>query len=567
MNSYRDIYDALASLCQKHDLPRAFSLDQPEDALHGDYATNIAFPLAKVLGKSPKDTAETVIDDLRGSLSEVVEKIEVAGPGFINFFLLDDVRTDEAEGVAVSDIANETGKGRVLVEYTDPNCFKVFHVGHLMANTIGEATARLYEASGYDVTRVCYPSDIGRNVAMGVWGVMKKESEKPSSGATLKEKIEFLGACYAYANNAFETDEKAKAEIVEVNKAIYDGSDARVMEVYAEGRALSLEYFDTLYGKLGTTFDAFIYESEVADPGLAIVKANMGAIFEESEGAIVFKGESEGLHTRVFVNSVGLPTYETKDLGNYEKKLALVPHAHAYVTITAAEQNDYFKVVNKVEEKIYPELAGKLVHISHGMMRLPSGKMSSRTGNVIGGEDLLDQITEKIGERIKEMRVEAKDQAQLANDIAVGAVKFSILKQAPGKDTIFDFDKSISFEGDSGPYLQYTHARLCALLDKASEAGIDIESYTIENPERELEQVIIGYTQTLEKAYADLGPHHIVQHLLRLTRAFNNMYGRQQIVDENEKEKSAYYVMLSQAVKNILAHGLHTLGISAPERM
>jgi arginyl-tRNA synthetase len=186
---------------------------------------------------------------------------------------------------------------------------------------------------------------------------------------------------------------------------------------------------------------------------------------------------------------------------------------------------------------------------------------------VIGGEDLLDQITEKIGERIKEMRVEAKDQAQLANDIAVGAVKFSILKQAPGKDTIFDFDKSISFEGDSGPYLQYTHARLCALLDKASEAGIDIESYTIENPERELEQVIIGYTQTLEKAYADLGPHHIVQHLLRLTRAFNNMYGRQQIVDENEKEKSAYYVMLSQAVKNILAHGLHTLGISAPERM
>jgi arginyl-tRNA synthetase len=567
MNSYRDIYDALALLCQKHDLPRAFSLDQPEDALHGDYATNIAFPLSKVLGKSPKETAETVIDDLRGSLSEVVEKIEVAGPGFINFFLLDDVRTDEAEGVAVSDIANETGKGKVLVEYTDPNCFKVFHVGHLMANTIGEATARLYEASGYDVTRVCYPSDIGRNVAMGVWGVMKKESEKPSSGATLKEKIEFLGACYAFANNAFETDEKAKAEIVEVNKAIYDGSDARVMEVYAEGRALSLEYFDTLYGKLGTKFDAFIYESEVADPGLAIVKANMGAIFEESEGAIVYKGEAEGLHTRVFVNSVGLPTYETKDLGNYEKKLALVPDAHAYVTVTAAEQNDYFKVVNKVEEKIHPELAGKLVHISHGMMRLPSGKMSSRTGNVIGGEDLLDQITEKIGERIKEMRVEAKDQAQLANDIAVGAVKFSILKQAPGKDTIFDFEKSISFEGDSGPYLQYTHARLCALLDKASEAGIDIESYTIENPERELEQVIIGYTQTLEKAYADLGPHHIVQHLLRLTRAFNNMYGRQQIVDENEKEKSAYYVMLSQAVKNILAHGLHTLGISAPERM
>ncbi len=567
MNSYRDIYEALVGLCREHEVSPTFTLDQPEDALHGDYATNIAFALSKTVGKSPKETAEGLIEGLKGELEEVVDRIEVAGPGFINFFLIDDIRTDEAEGVAVSDIVNETGKGKVLVEYTDPNCFKVFHIGHLMANTIGEATARLYEASGYEVMRVCYPSDIGRNVAMGVWGVMKKASEKPSHGVMLKEKIEFLGMCYTYANNAFETDETAKAEIIEVNKAIYAGTDANVMEAYAEGRALSLEYFDQLYVKLGTKFDVYVYESEVADPGLAIVKANMGEVFEESDGAIVYKGEQDGLHTRVFVNSAGLPTYETKDLGNYEKKLSLLPDANYYVVETGVEQKDYFKVVNKVEEKIHPELAGKLVHITHGMMRLESGKMSSRTGNVIGGEDLLDSISEKLRARIEEMRVDEKERDQLINDIAVGAVKFSILKGAAGKDVIFDFEKSLSFEGDSGPYLQYTHARLCALLDKAGEVGIDIESYAIVSPERELEQVIIGYTQTLETAYRDLGPHHIVQHLLKLTRAFNNMYGRVQIVDESNKEKSAYYVMLSQAVKNILAHGLHTLGIVAPSRM
>lgn len=567
MNSYVAINEALMSLCKEHELPSTFTLDMPESVSHGDYATNIAFTLSKTLQKSPKETAESIIEQLQAELTETVEKIEVAGPGFINFFLIDDVRTDEAEMVAVSDIVNEKGKGKVLVEYTDPNCFKVFHIGHLMANTIGEATARLYEASGYDVTRVCYPSDIGRNVAMGVWGVMKKENEKPDAHATLKEKVTFLGMCYAYANTAFETDEVAKAEIVEVNKAIYSGSDAKVMEVYAEGRALSLEYFDQLYVKLGTTFDTFIFESEVSDPGLEIVKANMGKVFEESDGAIVYKGEQDGLHTRVFVNSVGLPTYETKDLGNYEKKVALIPDAYKYVVITAQEQNDYFKVVNKVEEKIHPELVGKLIHISHGMMRLPSGKMSSRTGNVIGGEDLLDMISEKVAERVEEMRVSDEDKAQLVNDIAVGAVKFSILKQAPGKDTMFDFETSISFEGDSGPYLQYTHARLSALLDKATEAGVDMERYVVENPERELEQVIIGYTQVLEKAYKDLGPHHILQHLLVLTRAFNNMYGRVQIVDENNKERSAYYVMLATAVKNILAHGLSTLGIVAPSRM
>ncbi len=566
MNSYSVIYEALVDLCKKQGLIASFSLDQPDLAEHGDYATNIAFTLSKSLGKSPKETADTIAIELAASLEDTIEKIEVAGPGFINFFLKDDVRTDEAEAVAVSDIVNEKGKGSVLVEYTDPNCFKVFHIGHLMANTIGEAIARLYEASGYDVLRVCYPSDIGLNVAKGVWGVMQLASEKPDESASLKEKVAFLGKAYAYAHQKYEESEENKQAIVEVNKAIYAGNDAQVMGVYAEGRALSLEYFETLYAMLGTKFDAYVYESEVADPGKVIVKAYMGSIFEESEGAIVYKGEQDGLHTRVFINSVGLPTYETKDIGNYERKLSLLPNADRYVVVTAQEQAEYFKVINKVEEKLHPELTGKLVHISHGMMRLASGKMSSRTGNVIGGEDLIDKIKEVLSARLEDMKVEEIDKPKLLNDIAVGAVKFSILKQAPGKDTVFDFEKSISFEGDSGPYLQYTHARICALLDRAEEVGIDIESYAIEHPERELEQVIIGYNQALEKACTELAPQSILQHLLKLTRAFNNMYGREQII-RDDKELSAYYMMLTQATKNILGHGLSTLGIVAPERM
>lgn len=561
MNSYQSIFSALQQLSG------VFALTQPENAAHGDYATNIAFALSKEKGASPKAVADELAPQLASELEEVVERVEVAGPGFINFFLKDDVRTDEAESVASSDVENVSGKGKVLVEYTDPNCFKVFHIGHVMANAIGEATARLFEADGYTVMRVCYPSDIGLNVAKGTWGARELASEKPSDNAALKDKVAFLGKAYAYAHKMYEENDEAKLSITEVNKAIYAGTDASVMEAYAEGRALSLEYFETLYRKLGTTFDAFIYESETAEPGLAVVKAHIGKIFEESEGAVVYKGEQDGLHTRVFINSIGLPTYETKDIGNYEKKLALLPDASKYVVITAIEQAEYFKVINKVEEKIHPELSGRLLHISHGMMRLASGKMSSRTGNVVGGEDLLDQITEALQPRVADMRAPEEEKENLVNDIAVGAIKFSILKQAPGKDSVFDFEKSISFEGDSGPYLQYTHARICALLEKAKDAGIDTESYSIEIPERELEQAIIGYQLALDKACRELGPHHVVQHLLLLTRAFNNLYGRQQIVDENDKETSAYYVMLTQAVKNILAHGLRTLGIKAPERM
>lgn len=564
MNSYKDIFEILKSKVSEG---ATFSLSQPEDVLHGDFATNISFIIAKEKGNSPKSAAEEFAPILQKELADIVEKIEVAGPGFINFFLKDDVRTNEVEELAEGAVVISEKKGKVMVEYTDPNCFKVFHIGHLMANAIGEATARLYEASGYDVMRVCYPSDIGRNVAMGVWGVMQKENEKPKQDAELKDKISFLGMCYAFANGEFESNEKSKAEINLVNKAIYEGTDIKVMEVYAEGRALSLEYFDQLYEKLGTTFDKTIFESEVAEPGTEIVKANMRKIFEESDGAIVYKGEKDGLHTRVFLTAQGLPTYEAKELGNYEKKLEILPNASFYVVITANEQNEYFKVVNKVTQKIHPELTDKLVHIGHGMMRLPSGKMASRTGNVIGAEDLLDMIIEKLKEKLANKVVAFSDSDKLLNDIAVGAIKFSILKQAPGGDIVFDFDKSISFEGDSGPYLQYTHARICTLLEKAKEASITTESYVASNPERELEQVLIGYRQTLEKSYKDLGPHHIVQYLLLLTRAFNAMYGRTQIVDVNNKESSAYYVMLATATQKILNHGLHTLGIKAPERM
>jgi arginyl-tRNA synthetase len=318
MNSHDRIRQALEKIAEG---TTSFSLDQPEEITHGDYATNIAFLLCKKEGISPKAYSEKIIPELQGLLSESISNIEVAGAGFINFFLRDDVRTDEVEHIATIGIPKEHLGETALVEYTDPNCFKVFHIGHLMSNTIGEAIARIYEMKGYDVVRVCYPSDIGRNVAMGVWGVMKLESEKPAHDASLKEKITFLGKCYAYAHQQFESSEEAKKEIIEVNKAIYAGTDARVMEVYAEGRALSLEYFESLYTKLGTTFDAYIYESEVSELGLAIVKEFLGkGVFENSDGAVVYKGEQDGLHTRVFVNSEGLPTYEAKDLGNYERK-------------------------------------------------------------------------------------------------------------------------------------------------------------------------------------------------------------------------------------------------------
>ena len=566
MNSYETIHAALQALCEERGVVATFSLDQPENVEHGDYATNIAFALSKSFGTSPKQAAEELSASLQDKLQDIVETIEVAGPGFINFFLKDDVRTDEAEVFAMSDIENLPSKGDVIVEYTDPNPFKLFHIGHLVPNAIGESIARLYEAEGYKVTRVCYQGDVGMHVATTLWGLKAMNEEVPHDDATLREKVAYLGRAYAFGTNALAENESIKQEIIDINKKVFARSDDVITKEYDLGKKWSLEYFETLYQKLGTKFDHYVFESEVGDAGIRIVKDNLGKVFSESEGAIVFKGEDVGLHTRVFVNSQGLPTYEAKELGNTYRKEELVPDAVQSIVVTAHEIDEYFKVMKAVLEQIDKPLADRLLHVSHGMLRLPEGKMSSRKGNVIPAEELIDMVAERIKDRLEDMKVEGDHRAKLTNDIAVAAIKFSILKSAPGKDMIFDFEKSLSFEGDSGPYLQYTHARLCALLEKAEAAGIDMESYVIETPERELEQVIIGYTKVLEKAYKDLGPHHLVQYLLSLARAFNAMYGRQQIIGEN-KETSAYYVMLATATKNILAHGLYTLGIVAPERM
>ncbi len=558
------VIEGLSSIGVENAESILFSLDQPEDVVHGEFATNVPLVIAKILKLSPRECAEKLVEYIENNKGGIIERVEIAGAGFINFYLTKEVVKNNIHGLLSKGKLFESNNKKALFEYTDPNCFKVFHIGHLMANAIGETLSRIYETAGYEVTRLCYPSDIGRNVAMGVWGVMQKENEKPAQGASLKDKVLFLGKCYAYANEQYENNETAKQEIISVNKAIYEGTDSKIMEVYAEGRALSLEYFDFMYKLLGTKFDSFIFESEVAEPGLAIVKEFLNnGLFEESDGAIVYKGEQDGLHTRVFITAQGIATYEAKDLGNYEKKLKLIPDAYSYVVVTANEQNEYFKVVNKVVEKIHPELIGKLVHIGHGMLRLPDGKMSSRTGKIIDAESLIDEVKSHLKDRME--KSEAEDKEKLANDIAVGAIKFSILKQAIGRDIIFEIDKSISFEGDSGPYLQYTHARIVQLLKKANDLGIKA-SYIEGLKEIALERKLLIFGDVIQKSYIEKGPHHIINYLLTLTHEFNSLYARQVIVDVNNPN-SSHYVLLAEAVGNILKQGLNMLGIVAPEKM
>ena len=548
------------------------------DEKMGDYASNVAMILSKKEQKSPRELAEEIAEKLRGQgeLKGIVEKIEVAGPGFVNFFLSNKYLTDEVSEVLSEKEAYGSGvrweEKKVMVEYTDPNPFKQFHIGHLMSNTIGESLSRLIEFSGAEVKRACYQGDVGMHVAKSIWGIRELLKEKKLSieeigEMELDEKAAFLGKGYAMGAAGFEENEESKKAINDLNKVIYERSDEGVNKIYDLGRRWSLDYFETIYERLGTKFDYYFFESEAGPLGLDLVKSHLtDGIFEESEGAVVFKGEKYGLHTRVFINSLGLPTYEAKELGLAKTKADKFVYDKSII-VTGNEINAYFKVLLKAMSLIYPDLAEKHIHIGHGMLNLKYGKMSSRTGNVVTGEGLMSDVGEEIRKKMEETGKikEIENVDKVVNAVLVGAIKYSMLKQSPGKDIVFDFETSLSFEGDSGPYLQYAFARAMSVLLK-SDKEIPSSMTTEGLVEEELEVLrwVYRFEEVVDLATKEMSPNFVCSYLIELASRFNHFYTECKIVG-NEREGDR--LMITAAVAGILKNGLRLLGIETVEKM
>ncbi|MFA6295202.1 MAG: arginine--tRNA ligase [Candidatus Paceibacterota bacterium] len=555
--------------------------DYPEDPKHGDLSTNIALVNSKKLGISSKDLAEKIVTEFKKGIPDFIHDINVAGPGFINFFIKDQVVAGDIVGISCGlDKKNgqftryfrgEASK-KVLVEYTDPNTFKAFHIGHLMSNAIGESISRLIEYSGVQVTRICYPSDIGLHIAKSIWALQKHLDKMPADSAPIKDRTEFLGKMYVEGTNAYDSDPVVKKEIDILNMVIYNKSSSEVDELYVKGRQWSIDHFELIYKQFGTKFNEYIYESEIAPVGLEIVKEFLKkGVFEESEGAVVFKGEKYGLHTRVFISSLGLPTYETKDVGLNVMKFKKYPDTDQSIIITASEQNDYFKVLTKVLTLIDSKNGLKTKHVGHGMMRFASGKMSSRTGNVVTAETLLADIKELVSAKIKDRNFTNEEIEEISNVIAVGAIKYTILRSSVGSDIVFDTAASISFEGDSGPYLQYAVVRANSIIEKAREEGIenlDAKNTNVTMSEKVglLEKLLIRFPDIIERAKNEYAPQIVVNYLIELAGTFNSFYASQIIVDKNNK-LSPYYLALTKVFKDTMTDGLWVLGIKVPEKM
>lgn len=534
------------------------TLEHPSDLSNGDYSTNIAMALSKKLQMKPREVAEKIVAELTAAKIKEIEKIEIAGPGFINFHLSKAFFVDSVKEIARGNVTEGKAllKKKVIFDYTQPNPFKEFHIGHLMNNMIGEAISRFVESNGAEVKRATYHGDVGLHVAKTIWGMKKLGLTK----LTVKE----MGKAYATGNSAYDDDAEAKAEIISINKKVYERSDEETNKLYDEGKQISFDEFERMYALLGSTFDFHFLESESGPIGKEIVQKNIGGIFEESEGAVIFKGENYGLHTRVFLNKEGLPTYEAKEIGLTELKTRAFP-ADIMVTITANEQNAFFTVTAKAIELIFPQYKDKIVHISHGMLKLPSGKMSSRTGTVITAESLINDIEAKVEEKIKDREYDSATKEDIVKKVALGALRYSILRQAAGGDIIFDFEKSVSFEGDSGPYLQYACVRAQSVIAKAKEEGIAGDGPATETVSN-LEKLLYRFNEVSERAALQYEPHHMVTYLIELAGEYNNYYAHNKIIDKGDTT-SPYKVNLTKAFVEVMKKGLSLLAIEIPQKM
>mgnify|MGYP001589891937 FL=1 len=541
----------------------------------GDYATNIAMVLSKSLKQNPREIAEKIVKEINLTTSPSllgegeIQKVEIAGAGFINFYL-----SKEFFANSIKEILEDENFGKnnllegkkVMVEYTQPNPFKPFHIGHLMSNSIGESISRLVEYSGAKIIRANYQGDIGLHVAKAIYGLLEKG--KPDISLSVEVQAEYIGSCYSFASKLYEEDEKIKIEIDKINKKIYEKNDEEINVLYKWGREVTLEAFETIYKKLGTKFDYYFFESVMAPIGMQIIKENIPEIFEESNGAIVFYAESHDikLHTRVFITSEDLPTYEAKEIGLTITKFQKEDLDISIVT-TAIEQGEYMKVVQKAISLIHPEYESKMKHITHGMIRFAEGKMSSRKGNVITGESLIKDVENAIFEKIKDRDFTEIEKKKVAIDVGVSALKYSILKQAIGGDTIYDFEKSISFEGDSGPYMQYSYARAKSLLEKAKNEDIYL---AIRSPSKwevvDLEKMLYRFPEIVFRASKEFEPHYVANYLIELARMYNSFYGNTQIINKDD-DSSSYKVALTSAFSVVMKNGLYLLGIEAPEKM
>lgn len=519
------------------------------DPKFGDFATNVALQLAKPLGKNPREIAEAIAAKLRAD--ERFSEVSVAGPGFINVKLSDQA---VLESLKVRPATKRAGKTAVI-ETNCPNPFKAMHIGHALNAITADTMANLLAVDGAQVHRVSYHGDVGTHVGKSMWAILREIDGDASKLDEIPadQRNQFMSRMYVEGAQAAKESPEAKAEIDELAKQSFVLDDPLYKKVYETCKQWSFDEIDANVARLGNVpIERRYVESETEEPGKKLIKEKTPEVFTKSDGAYVFKGSQYGAFDNVFIGSHGNGLYGAHDMGLIQLKYQDYPNLDLSITVNGEEQAAYFRGVIAASELAIPALKGKLFNYATGLVKLTTGKMSSRTGEVVTIDWIFDEFKKAIAAR----------GSQPTDEVVAGALRYQFLKVKVGSDVVFDVNDAVSLTGNTGSYLQYAHARARGILAKSEQAVAFPKELFDED--RALVRKLSEYTEAVNRATESLEPHHICTYLFELAQEFNRYYEKNQVVGS---DKEAHRVGIVAVYADILKAGLTILGIAAPERL
>ena len=559
----------------------------------GDITVTV-FPLTKVSRKSPEQTGTEIGESLKKNNSELISSFNVI-KGFLNIVIAEDywksffaeVISDEQFG-----FTPVTEKSpMVMVEYSSPNTNKPLHLGHIRNILLGHSVAQILQAGGNKVAKVNLVNDRGIHICKSMlawkkWG----NGETPQSSGEKGDKL--VGKYYVLFDTNLKSQVKdlisqGKSEedaekncplMKEVQDMLrrWEAGDKETRELWEMMNGWVYKGFDESYEKLGVDFDKIYYESQTYLLGKKIIEEGLSKniFFKKDDGSVWINLTDVGLDEKVLLRSDGTSVYITQDIGTAQLRFSDYPQAEKLIYVVGNEQDYHFKVLKEIFRKLLHPKAEGLFHLSYGMVDLPSGKMKSREGTVVDADDLIDEMdntakdmTHQLGKTENLTDAEAE---KLYHILGMGALKYFILKVDPKKRMLFNPAESIDFNGHTGPFIQYTHARICSVLEKGKnilQKNSPINISKLNKEEKEIVKLIHRFPETVNEAAAQFSPATVANYVYELAKAFNHFYHKHTIADAEHPGQSLFRLQLSKVTASVINKSLKLLGIESPEKM
>jgi len=577
---------AVKQLYQTDITPADVSLQETRKEFEGQ-VTIVTFPFTKFSRKSPEQTGSEIGEYLKNELAEVSAFNVIKG--FLNISISSAYWiTQLYQAVNADDfgVFKPNGK-KVMVEYSSPNTNKPLHLGHVRNNLLGYSVAQILTAAGYEVIKANLVNDRGIHICKSMlawqnWGNGETPESTGEKGDHLvgkyyvifdkeyKKQIEELKA-------AGQTEEKAKKNAPLIKQAQemllqWEAGDDKVIDLWQTMNGWVYEGFAKTYEKLGVAFDKYYYESNTYLLGKDIVEEGLanGVFFKKDDGSVWIDLTEDGLDQKLILRGDGTSVYITQDMGTAQLKYDDFKMDES-IYVVGNEQDYHFKVLFLILQKLGKSWAKGLFHLSYGMVDLPSGKMKSREGTVVDADDLIAEmestakkVTEELG-KINDFSEEEK--TELYHTIGMGALKYFLLKVDPKKRLLFDPNESVDFQGHTGPFIQYTHARIKSVLSRANITNVEAQPTELAPAERDLIVILTQFTEVIKQAAASFNPGAIANYVYEIAKAYNKFYHEHSILQAEDELDKQFRLQLSLASAKVISKGMALLGIAVPERM